>query len=186
MNILILVGSRNPQGQTARAAAALSAGAQDRGAHVETVFLPTLGIERCRQCDDEGWGICRREGRCIINDDFGQIVSKIRAADAVVFATPVYFGDLSESVKAFTDRLRRTCCHAAGKDGIGGKAAIGICVAGGGGGGAINCCQHLEKVLSTIGMDVQDLIPVRRQNLAAKTQILAATGKQLLQPKAEA
>ena len=73
-----------------------------------------MTIERCRQCDDDGWGLCRREGRCIIEDDFAGLVDKIARADAVVFSTPVYFSDLSESMKAFLDRLRRTCIQETG------------------------------------------------------------------------
>ncbi|NQT93778.1 MAG: flavodoxin family protein [Lentisphaerae bacterium] len=139
-------------------------------------FLPQLGIERCRQCDNDGWGLCRGEGRCIIDDDFADVADKIRAADIAVFATPVYFSDLSESLRAFLDRLRRTCIHEAGRPGIEGTKAVGVCVAGGGGGGAPACCDSLEKVLATCGLDVIDMIPVRRQNLAAKLSILEQTG----------
>ena len=146
MKVLIVSGSRNPQGQTARAADALLQGVISEGGQGERVFLPKMNIESCRQCEDSGWGICRTEGKCVIEDDFAAIVDQIRDADAVVFANPVYFSDLSESMRAFTDRLRRTCMHAAGKDGIAGKPAIGICVAGGGGGGA--CCGCVARALA--------------------------------------
>jgi multimeric flavodoxin WrbA len=143
------------------------------------VFLPTLKIERCRQCDDNGWGLCRKEGRCVINDDMGGLVEKIKEADAVVFATPVYYSDLSESLRAFADRLRRICTHEAGRVSIKGKPAMGVCVAGGGGGGAPACCVRLEKVLATCGFDVVDAIPVRRQNLKVKLQALELAGQWL-------
>jgi len=105
----------------------------------------------------DGWGLCRREGRCAIEDDFAALVGKMGEADAFVFATPVYFGDLSESLRAFTDRLRRVTRHADGQRGIGGKPAIGLCVAGGGGGGAPACCASLERVLAIAGLDVVDM-----------------------------
>ena len=44
---------------------------------VQPVFLPTLRLERCRQCDASGWGLCRQEGRCVIDDDFAGIVEKV-------------------------------------------------------------------------------------------------------------
>ena len=179
MSILVVSGSRNPKGQTASAADALLAGAAAAGATGEQVFLPKLAIERCRQCDDNGWGICRTEGRCVIEDDFASIVDKIEAADAVAFANPVYFGDLSESLRAFLDRLRRTCMHESGKARVAGKKAVGICVAGGGGGGAPNCTVSLEKVLSICGFDVVDMIPARRQNLDMKLEVLRAVGNWL-------
>ena len=179
MNALIVSGSRNPHGQTARAAAALLEGLRGRGADGETVFLPELSIERCRQCDQAGWGACREEGRCAIEDDFVAVVDKLKRADAAVFATPVYYGDLSESMRAFLDRLRRTCMHEAGKKPLAGKPAVGICVAGGGGGGAPSCAVSLERILGICGFDVFDMVPVRRQNLELKVQLLRATGNWL-------
>ncbi|MGE5528522.1 MAG: flavodoxin family protein [Patescibacteria group bacterium] len=176
MNVLVISGSRNPAGQTARAAGALAKGIEAAGAGVETVFLPAINIERCRQCRDDGWGVCIDEGRCIQDDDFGPLVERLKKADAAVFATPVYWGDLSESLRAFLDRLRRTCMHEAGKRGIKGKIALGVCVAGGGGGGAPSCTTSLQGVLSTCGFDVVDVIPARRQNLEMKLEILETAG----------
>ena len=179
MQTIILSGSRNPDGQTAQAAGALLQGIVGKGGQAEQVFLPQLNLERCRQCDERGWGICRTEGKCVIEDDFALLVDKIRDADAVIFATPVYFSDLSESLRAFLDRLRRTCMHNDGKAGIGDKPAIGIGVAGGGGGGAPSCIVSLEKIISRCGFDVIDLIPVRRQNLEMKLDVLRLTGEWL-------
>ena len=183
MEILIMSGSRNPQGQTARAARAVLEGVTSAGSQGELMFLPPMSIERCRQCEDDGWGVCRSEGRCIIEDDFASLVAKLKSADAVVFATPVYFSDLSESLRAFLDRLRRTCVNEAGRERIEGKPALGVCVAGGGGGGAPACTVSLERVLRTTGFDVVDFIPVRRQNLDTKLPLLAAAGKWLAAPR---
>ncbi len=179
MKILAILGSRNPQGQTAEAAGALLAAAAEAGAEVDEVFLPAVQIERCRQCEDHGWGTCRSAGVCVIEDDFAGLVARLKAADAAVFATPVYYGDQSESMRAFTDRLRRVVRN--DKTGIAGKPAIGVCVAGGGGGGAPTCVVSLEKVLSTCGFNCLDMVPVRRQNLALKKEVLRTTGAWLVQ-----
>jgi len=179
MRVLAILGSRNPDGQTAGATDALLEGTAAEGWQTEKALLPQMEIQRCRQCEDSGWGICRSEGRCVIEDDLAGVVAKVRESDAVVFATPVYFSDLSESLRAFLDRLRRTCMHQDGKTGVEGKACVGICVAGGGGGGAPACCASLEKVLSRCGFDVLDVIPVRRQNLPTKLETLKATGRGL-------
>jgi len=176
MKVMVISGSRNPRGQTARAAEALIEGLKGKGAEAEIVFLPAMGIERCRQCDEAGWGLCRSEGRCVIEDDFASLVERIRQADCAAFATPVYFSDLSESLRAFLDRLRRTTRHEAGKAGITGTPAVGICVAGGGGGGAPSCTTILDRTLTTCGFDVVDMIPARRQNLAMKLEVLKTTG----------
>ena len=180
MKVVLISGSRNPQGQTAKAAGAFLSGVAENQGVTESYFLPTMKIERCRQCEDSGWGNCRSEGLCVIEDDFTPLVQKIKEADAAVFATPVYFSDLSESMRGFLDRLRRTCKHERGKERISGKPAVGICMAGGGGGGAPACTVSLDKILSTCGFDVIDSIPVRRQNLEKKIDILKTSGSSLI------
>jgi len=155
-------------------------GVEKAGGSTERVFLPALNVAHCRQCDDNGWGLCRTEGRCVVDDDLRGLVEKIRLSDNVIFATPVYYADLSESMRAFTDRVRRISTHEAGRVPIKGKPAIGVCVAGGGGGGAPACCVSLEKVISICGFDVVDMIPVRRQNLQAKLKELELVGQWLV------
>ena len=179
MKALLVSGSRNPDGQTAQAAQAVLEGFTASGGETESVFLPSIEIECCRQCDEKGWGICRTEGQCVIEDDLEDILAKIKAADAVIFATPVYYGDLAESMRAFTDRVRRCVTHSDDTSGIEGKIAIGVCVAGGGGGGAPSCCATLDRVLRISGFDVVDMIPVRKQNLDVKRAQLKLVGEWL-------
>lgn len=52
-------------------------------------------------------GLCRSEGRCVINDDFSEDYQRLVSAEAIVWITPVYWHDLAENLKAFLDRLRR-------------------------------------------------------------------------------
>jgi multimeric flavodoxin WrbA len=176
MKIIVISGSRNPEGQTAKAIDSICEGLLAGGADIETFFLPQKSIERCRQCEDNGWGICISKGECIIKDDLAMLIDKIRGADAVVFATPVYFGDLSESLRAFLDRLRRIARNAEGQTGIKNKPVLGICVAGGGGGGSFTCATSLEKILASCGFDAADIIPCRRQNSELKASVLKETG----------
>ena len=187
MNILILSGSRDRQGQTARAIDALCKGIADGGAEAEIIFLPELNLERCRQCDADGWGLCRREGRCNVEDDFPSLVDKIEAADLVVFANPVYFGDLSESLRVFLDRYRRINHFKLIQAGRrpssfpqgGGIPVIGYCYAGGSGNGTVSCIASLERALQMCGFDIVDMIPARRQNLEHKLPVLELTGNWL-------
>lgn len=186
MRVLALSGSRNRQGGTARAIDALLAGVEKGGAQSESLFLTEQSLERCRQCNQDGWGICLDQERCVIDDDFASIVKNIKSADAIVFATPVYFSDLSESMKVFLDRLRRIgflkILRAPGPAGAGpvpanpGPSAIGLCYAGGSGNGTISCSMNLERTLQTCGFDVVDMIPVRRQNLEMKLPLLEHVG----------
>ena len=61
MQVLILSGSRNKEGKTAEALKMIQEGVEAGGGATETFFLPLLKLERCRQCEADGWGICRRE-----------------------------------------------------------------------------------------------------------------------------
>ncbi|MBU4317854.1 MAG: flavodoxin family protein [Proteobacteria bacterium] len=185
MQILILSGSRNRNGQTARAIQAITKGISEAGGQSETLFLPELSLERCRQCDPDGWGLCRHEGRCVIEDDFSSATDKVKAADVVVFANPVYFGDLSDSMKCFLDRIRRVVFFKMISGGRGAssefaKPAIGYCYAGGSGNGTTSCSANLERILQTCGFDVVDMINARRQNLDAKIPMLELTGRWLV------
>lgn len=184
MNVLIISGSRNREGQTARCIKAVQQGVADGKGKSEVIFLPELKLERCRQCDPDGWGLCRKEGRCIIDDDLASIIGKIKATDVLVFANPVYFGDLCESMRVFLDRFRRTLFKpgAAPRPGFpmgGGTPAIGISFAGGSGNGTVSSSATLERVLQTCGFDVVDMIQVRRQNIDVKIPMLEMTGKWL-------
>jgi multimeric flavodoxin WrbA len=177
MGIVAISGSRNEQGQTARALKAYLGGMEEAGQECERYYLPVMNLERCRQCDADGWGLCRREGRCVIEDDFAELVEKVQGAEKVVFATPVYFSDLSESMRGFLDRLRRVVRFAEERGGLEGKEAAVICVAGGGGGGAPTCVHQMDLILRTIGFEVMDAVCVRRQNLAWKEKVLRLAGK---------
>jgi multimeric flavodoxin WrbA len=183
MKIVMISGSNNRQGKTATMAEALLKGAENEGCQCERFFLPEMRIERCRQCNEMGWGECRQKGSCVIEDDFAALVGKIREADAAVFATPVYWGDLSESMRALLDRLRRVTRHESVKSAIDGKPAIGICVAGGSGGGAPFCAESLQKTLTISGFDMKDVVPVKRQNMELKAQVLETTGRWLANQK---
>jgi NAD(P)H-dependent FMN reductase len=190
MQILVLSGSRNRQGKTAQAIDALCKGASAAGAGIEQIFLPEKNLERCRQCNPDGWGICRTEHRCIIEDDFVPIVEKIKAADAMIIATPVYFADLSDSLRGFLDRLRRIRFMGGGPPVAGrppaaqaGTPAIGLCYAGGSGYGTISCAFNLERILQTCGFDILDMIPVRRQNIDMKIPLLEIEGHWLVTRK---
>jgi multimeric flavodoxin WrbA len=178
MQAIMISGSRNPEGRTAQCANAIAKGLAKAGGKSELVLLPTLKLERCRQCEADGWGICRREGRCIIEDDFASLVEKLQAADVAVFLNPVYFRDLAESMRGFLDRVRRLRFMQPNRP-MNGKPAIGVCLAGGGGGGSPSANYQLENILQMCGFDTVDMVNVRRQNIDIKLPMLEMTGEWL-------
>lgn len=181
MKILAIESSSRPDGLTANMVSAALEGARGAGAEVELVALRDYTLEVCRQCDETGWGDCRSKGTCIIDDDLAEIAAKVEAADGLVFATPVYFGDLSEKAKVFTDRFRRTAMGKGGGEYLNGLKTIAIAAAGGSGGGTASCMAALEKILGVPGCFVVDLIPVARRNAAYKAEVCRLAGRALVE-----
>jgi len=153
-------------------------GIRAEGGDAELVHLNGLDVKPCIACDG-GWGKCRSEGICIIEDDFEKLRSKIKEADAVVFATPVYWHDLSESAKVFLDRLRRCETYKGFKD-FAGKRAIGIASAGGSGRGAVRALYNLEDYLRRLGFEIFDLVAVTQLSKDHKLEMLEKAGRRLI------
>ena len=181
MKILAIESSSRPDGLTANMTGAALQGAGEAGAETEMVALRDHALESCRQCNETGWGDCREKGSCVIDDDLAQLVEKLQAADGFVFATPVYFGDLSEKAKVFTDRLRRLSIGKGGGEFLNGLKTVGIAAAGGSGGGTASCMVSIEKVLGVPGCFVVDLIPVARRNAAYKAEVCKIAGRGLVE-----
>jgi multimeric flavodoxin WrbA len=178
MKALILHGSPNADGLTAACAKAAAAGAQSAGAETEIVALCELGVSSCGQCGN-GWGKCAEEGWCVQDDDFAKIREKIGAADALVIVTPVYYGDLSEVMKNFLDRLRR--CER-GAEGSTMRGKIGLCVsaAGGSGGGTLICSQSLERYFAHMGAQVFDFVTITRRSREYKLPTIEAAAAAMI------
>jgi len=78
------------------------AGATQAGAVVEKIKLNGLDIHPCIACE-----ACQKTVMepCIYDDDMTPLIDKIRDADALVFASPIYFFTVNAQMKVFMDRL---------------------------------------------------------------------------------
>ena len=162
MKLLVITSSPNKDGLTAACAAAAVIGIQSAGGTTQEICLNDLKIGNCQACEN-GWGTCHAEHRCQEEDDFQSLHASLTNADALVLVTPVYWGEMSESAKAFTDRLRR--CEATrtrGESYLYGKPVIAVAAAGGSGGGMITCLASMERWIQHVTGRVFDLIPVNR------------------------
>jgi multimeric flavodoxin WrbA len=179
MNVIILEASPNLDGLTAACAAAAAAGVRLAGGSVDCQRINDLDIRRCQACDN-GWGTCLPEHGCQVADDFPALHRRIVAADALVLVTPVYWGEMSESAKALTDRLRR--CEATRREGsyLSGKPFIAVAAAGGSGGGMISCLASMERWAQHVRAQVFDLIPVNRWSREYKLAAIQAAAQAFL------
>ena len=101
-NIMVVVGSPRKKGNSAALAAEVVKGARAEGAKVEIFFLHQLDIKPCTACDS-----CRRKLRsdCVIDDDMKRrLYPALKAADAIVIASPIYWFTVSAQTKLFMDR----------------------------------------------------------------------------------
>ena len=98
-NILILSTSPRRKGNSAALAEAFAEGAHEAGNHAEVVTLCDMKLEFCRGCL-----ACQKTGRCIINDDVRDLLPKIHDADVLIFATPIYYYEMSGQMKTLLDR----------------------------------------------------------------------------------
>jgi len=163
MKILAIQTSPNKEGLTATIAQAVLQGAEQAGAKCELVHLNDLKIAACQACRN-GWGTCAENGTCVIEDEFEPLRERMRGAAALVFSTPVYYGDFSESLKSLMDRLRRCEPPIAEGRKLAGKLTIGIAAAGGGGGGAPKTLEMFARYFSVIGLDKFDLMGVTQRS----------------------
>ena len=74
-------------------------GTADAGHKAEKLRLADLNIDYCSAC----YG-CKKTGHCVKDDDMERVIEKMRAADVIVLATPVYFFTMNAQLKTMIDR----------------------------------------------------------------------------------
>jgi multimeric flavodoxin WrbA len=169
MKYLIISGNPKKDGLCDSIMQEVIRGAKEGGAEVSV--LSTQDIPRCHICG-EGWGSCISSHICAFgNDGFTEAQKQVASADAYCIITPVYWGEVSESLKAFIDRLRR--CEAtkqwsreagAVKSAFAGKQALLVASPGGSGNGALSCLQQMERFCQHTGAAIFDHIGINRWN----------------------
>ncbi|MCQ2199550.1 MAG: flavodoxin family protein [Paludibacteraceae bacterium] len=102
MNIIILSGSPRNGGNTEQLVDAFVSGASNQHS-VEVISINDYHINPCIGCNS-----CfkRDDNSCFQNDNMKTIYSKLKSADMLVIASPVYFYGISAQLKAIIDR-----CH---------------------------------------------------------------------------
>lgn len=73
---------------------------------VEKIHLKDIDMHFCNGCL-----MCDSTGICVFDDDMSDIISKVRDADAFIFATPARWRLLSGEMKTFLDRLNPLAVH---------------------------------------------------------------------------
>lgn len=98
-NILILSTSLRKDSNSDALAEAFAKGATEAGHHVEKISLSGKTIAFCKGCL-----ACQSTQRCVMHDDADSICQKMGQADVLVFATPIYYYEMSGQMKTMLDR----------------------------------------------------------------------------------
>jgi multimeric flavodoxin WrbA len=180
MNVIVISSSPNEDGLTAACAAAAVEGARRAGGQAEEVRLNDLQVGMCQACDN-GWGTCLRAHECQVEDGFQALHAQALQADAYALVTPVYWGEMSESAKAFADRLRRCEASRGEASGLSGKPVIAVAAAGGSGNGMITCLLSMERWIEHVRARKFDLIPVNRWSREYKLVAIREAARAMVQ-----
>lgn len=162
MKICILSGNPKEEGLCQSVIDEARRGAEEAGAEVEEIRLCELKLGACKVCG-EGWGTCRNENYCTYGfDGFDDVKAIVKDSDAVILATPVYWGETSEALKNFIDRLRR--CEFGQSGILSGKQVLIIASPGGSGNGLLSCFEQMDRFCRHTGAIIFDYIGINRWN----------------------
>ncbi len=103
MKILGICGSPRKNGNTETLLDKALEGAAASGAETEKVTISDLDISPIR---DREYEEVNSEGLSVVEDDLNLLIKKIQGADAVIMASPVFFGSLSTQAKMMIDRFQ--------------------------------------------------------------------------------
>lgn len=97
--VLVITSSLRAHSNSDALAAEFARGAMDAAHQVETITLKHKDIRFCLGCL-----VCQKTLRCVIKDDAPAIVEKMRDADVIAFASPIYYYEMSGQLKTMLDR----------------------------------------------------------------------------------
>ena len=99
MKVIGIVGSPRKGGNTEILTAHTLEAIREEGLETELVSLAGLDIKPCNACR-----ACAKEERCPIEDDLFPIYLKMKEADGIILASPVYYGSATAQLKALMER----------------------------------------------------------------------------------
>lgn len=97
--VLVISTSLRKGGNSETLADSFLQGAQSAGNIAEKVSLCGKTINFCKGCL-----ACQKIKKCVIADDVKDIIEKMKTADVIVFATPIYYYEMAGQMKTLLDR----------------------------------------------------------------------------------
>ena len=139
MKVTAVNGSPHKAGNSYHALARMGERLAKEGIGFEILQIGDKAIRGCTACGDCGR---RRDGKCVFDDDpVNPSLAKLREADGIVLASPVYFSGVAGTMKSFLDR----CFYVAGSSGGFFRHKVGaalVAVRRSGGSSTLDCLNH--------------------------------------------
>ena len=100
MKVLLLNGSPNTNGNTARALEEMVKILHEEGVETEVIHVGNKEIRGCCACQS-----CYKTAQCVFDDLVNEVAKKFEECDGMVVASPVYYASANGTLTAFLDRL---------------------------------------------------------------------------------
>lgn len=101
MKVLLINGSPNENGTTARALSEVASTLNINGIDTEIICVGKEIVRGCIACKG-----CYTAGRCVQKGDIvNQLVEKINEADGLIVGSPVYYASINGTLKSILDRV---------------------------------------------------------------------------------
>lgn len=98
-NVLVISSSMRKKSNSLALSEYFAFGAASKGNNVELISLRGKKMKYCVGCMG-----CEKNHKCFIKDDASKIVDKMMKVDVLVFATPIYYYEMSGQLKTLLDR----------------------------------------------------------------------------------
>jgi len=106
MKAIGIVGSPRKNGNTEIITRHALKAIEEERIETELIRLAGLNIQPCNACM-----ACQNEETCPIADDLFPIYTKMKLADAIILASPVYYGSATALLKALMERTGYIATH---------------------------------------------------------------------------
>lgn len=105
MNLIAINCSPRKNRNTAQVLEQALQGAQSRGARTKSVNLYDYTFQGCTSCLACKLLKNRDNGLCVMQDALTGLLTDMAGADALVFGSPIYFGDVTAYARAIIERF---------------------------------------------------------------------------------
>ena len=100
MKVIGIVGSPRKNGNTELLTKHTLKSISEEGLRTELIRLAGLEIKPCTACM-----ACKKQETCSIEDDLFPIYLKMKEADGIILASPVYYGSATALIKGLMERV---------------------------------------------------------------------------------